>query len=106
MSAGINWYKADIRELLFVLNEQFGFAQVAGSGPYEGWGTEEAKAVLEECYRFSREVLGPLNSTADREGCRVEKGAVQTPKGFKEAWKQLWEAGFKTVGVSKDHGGQ
>jgi len=106
MSAGINHYKTDLREIFFTLFEQFGFGQVAGQAPFEAWGPDEAKAVLQETYRFSKEVLGPLNTTADREGCRVENGTVLTPKGFKEAWKLLWEQGFKTVGVAADHGGQ
>ena len=106
MSAGINHYKTDLREMFFTLFEQFGFAQVAGQAPFEAWGPDEAKAVLQETYRFSKEVLGPLNTTADREGCRVENGRVFTPKGFKDAWKLLWEQGFKTVGVATDHGGQ
>jgi alkylation response protein AidB-like acyl-CoA dehydrogenase len=106
MSAGINTYKTDLREIFFTLFEQFGFEQVAGTAPFEAWGPEEAKAVLQETYRFSKEVLGPLNATGDREGCRIENGTVITPKGFKDAWKKLYEQGFKTVGVSPDHGGQ
>ncbi len=106
MSAGINHYKTDLREIFFTLFEQFGLGQVAGQAPFEAWGPDEAKAVLQETYRFSREVLGPLNTTGDREGCRVENGSVLTPKGFKEAWKLLWEQGFKTVGVPMEHGGQ
>ena len=106
MSAGINHYKTDLREIFFTLFEQFGLDQVVGQAPFEAWGPDEAKAVIQETYRFSKEVLGPLNTSADREGCRVENGSVITPKGFKEAWKLLWEQGFKTVGVAADHGGQ
>jgi alkylation response protein AidB-like acyl-CoA dehydrogenase len=106
MSAGINNYKTDLREIFFTLFEQFGFGQVAGQAPFDAWGPDEAKAVLEETYRFSKDVLGPLNASADREGCRVENGTVLTPKGFKDAWKRLYEQGFKTVGVDPEHGGQ
>jgi len=106
MSAGINHYKTDLREIFFTLFEQFGFGQLVGQAPFEAWGPDEAKAVLEETYRFSKDVLGPLNASADREGCRVENGSVLTPKGFKDAWKRLYEQGFKTVGVSTEHGGQ
>ena len=106
MSAGVNTYKTDLREIFFTLFEQFGFGQVAGQGPYEAWGSDEARAVLQETYRFCKEVLGPLNTSGDREGCRLENGAVITPKGFKDAWKRLYEQGFKTVSVSPDHGGQ
>ncbi|MDP1919591.1 MAG: acyl-CoA dehydrogenase [Myxococcales bacterium] len=106
MSAGINRYKADLRELQFVLFEQFNFSDIAGKGPYEGWDQETAKTILQETYRFAREVLGPLNGSADREGCKVVDGSVITPKGFKEAWKQLFEAGLKQIAVPKEHGGQ
>ncbi len=62
--------------------------------------------VLEESYKFCCEVLGPLNSVGDRAGCRLEDGAVKTPPGFKAAWDKLYEAGWKTLSVSPDHGGQ
>lgn len=106
MSVGINRYKADLRELFFVLFEQFGFNEFAGKGPYEGWDEETAKQILTESYRIAREVLGPLNSVGDREGCKVVDGRVITPKGFKEAWKQLFEAGVKQIAVPKEFDGQ
>jgi hypothetical protein len=106
MSAGVNTYKTDLREFTFTLFEQFGLGQIVGQGPYEAWGADEARAALQQAYRFCKEVLGPLNSSGDREGCRLENGAVITPKGFKEAWKQLYEQGYKTVGASPEHGGQ
>ncbi|ADO73233.1 acyl-CoA dehydrogenase [Stigmatella aurantiaca] len=106
MSAGINHYKTDLREIFFTLFEQFGLSQVVGQAPFDAWGPEEAKAVLHETYRFSKDVLGPLNASGDREGCRVENGTVIAPSGFKDAWKKLYEQGFKTVGVSQEHGGQ
>ena len=106
MPAGLNWYKADPRELSFVLLEQFKLGELLGKAPYEAWGEEEAKAILEAAYRFAREVLGPLNAAGDREGCRIEGGQVKTPKGFQDAWKQLYENGFKSLGVDAEHGGQ
>ncbi|HXN41513.1 MAG TPA: acyl-CoA dehydrogenase family protein, partial [Myxococcaceae bacterium] len=106
MSNGINWYQADLRELKFVLLEQFRYGEIAGRAPFEAWGVEEATAVLEETYRFAREVLGPLNTSGDREGCRLEGGQVITPRGFKDAWLKLYETGFKTVSVRPEHGGQ
>ncbi|MEW5741809.1 MAG: acyl-CoA dehydrogenase [Myxococcota bacterium] len=106
MSVGINRYKADLRELFFVLFEQFGFSEYAGKGPYEGWDEATAKAILEESYRIAREVLGPLNGVGDREGCKLVDGRVKTPKGFQEAWKQLFEAGVKQIAVRKEFGGQ
>src|SRR6266851_2044882 len=106
MAARINWYKANLREMFFVLFEQFRFSELAGREPFAAWGEDEAKAVLQETYRFAKDVLGPLNSVGDREGCRLENGEVHTPSGFKDAWRQLYEAGFESVAISPEHGGQ
>ncbi len=106
MSAAINRYKADLREMFFVLFEQFGFGEVAGQGPYDGWDEETAKSILQETYRVAREVLGPTNAPGDREGCKLVNGSVMTPKVFHPAWQQLKEAGIKQVSVPKEFGGQ
>jgi hypothetical protein len=101
-----NRYKADLREMRFLLFEQFKLGEVLGQAPYESWGPDEVGMVLDESYKFACEVLGPLNAVGDREGCRVENGAVKTPHGFKEAWDKLYEAGWKALGVDTEHGGQ
>lgn len=101
----INRYKADLREMSFLLFEQFKLGELLGKAPYDGWGEEEVKTSLAECYRFAREVLGPLNVVGDIQGCKLEGGKVVTPQGFKEAWKKLYEAGWKAIGVSPEHGG-
>jgi alkylation response protein AidB-like acyl-CoA dehydrogenase len=101
----INRYKADLRELAFLLFEQFRLEEMLGKAPYEGWGPEECRTTLAECYRWVREVIGPLNSVADAEGCRVEDGHVVTPQGFREAWKSLYESGWKQLAVEAEWGG-
>jgi alkylation response protein AidB-like acyl-CoA dehydrogenase len=106
LAAALNWYRSDVRELSFLLLEQFKLEALLGQPPYEGWSAEEVKSVVQETYRFAKEVLGPLNASADRTGCRVVDGKVVTPEGFRDAWKQLYENGFKSLGVSKEHGGQ
>ncbi len=101
----INRYKADLRDFHFLLFEQFKIGELLGKGQFEAWGEDEVKSSLAECYRFVREVTGPLNATGDHEGCRVVDGRVLTPNGFKDAWKKLYEAGWKSIGVSMEHGG-
>ncbi len=101
-----NRYKADLREFQFLLFEQFPLEPLLGKAPFEAWGRDECTMVLEESYKFACEVLGPLNSVGDREGCRIENGRVRTPTGFKEAWAKLFEAGWKSVGLSTEFDGQ
>jgi alkylation response protein AidB-like acyl-CoA dehydrogenase len=101
----INRYKADLREFQFLLFEQFKLGELLGKAPYEAWGEEEVRSSLAECYRFAREVLGPLNVVGDIQGCKLENGHVVTPTGFKDAWKKLYEAGWKSIGVPPELGG-
>jgi alkylation response protein AidB-like acyl-CoA dehydrogenase len=101
----INRYKVDLRDFQFLLFEQFGLGKLLGEAPYEAWGEEEVRSSLAECYRFAREVLGPLNVVGDIQGCKLESGGVVTPTGFKDAWKRLYEAGWKAIAVAPEHGG-
>ena len=101
----INRYKADLREFNFLLFEQFKLGEILGSAPYAAWGEEEVKSSLGECYRFCKEVLGPLNVVGDLEGCKIVDGGVVTPTGFKNAWTKLYESGWKSIGVKEEFGG-
>jgi alkylation response protein AidB-like acyl-CoA dehydrogenase len=100
-----NKYKADLREWSFLLFEQFETDKLLGKAPFENWGKDEIVSSLSECYRFCREVTGPLNATGDAEGCHFENGKVTTPAGFKEAWEKLHAAGWKVIGVDPEFGG-
>jgi alkylation response protein AidB-like acyl-CoA dehydrogenase len=101
----INRYRADLREMQFLLFEQFNIEELLGKGAFEGWGADEVRSTLSEAYKFMREVVGPLNATGDAEGCKLENGQVKTPRGFKEAWRQLYDAGWKSIGVNPEFGG-
>src|SRR5690348_12945517 len=101
----INRYKADLREFNFLLFEQFRVNDVLGVAPFESWAEDTVRTSFEECYRWVREVVGPLNAIGDVEGTRIENGQVVTPKGFKEAWKKLYESGWRQIGTSPEFGG-
>lgn len=101
-----NQYKSNLRDLSFLLFEQFRLDEMLGKAPYANWGTDEVIAVLEEAYGWVQKHLGPYNRSGDDEGCRLENGQVRVPAGFKEAWKALFEAGWRTLAVDEAHGGQ
>jgi alkylation response protein AidB-like acyl-CoA dehydrogenase len=101
----INRYKADLREFNFLLFEQFKLDRLLGKQPFAAWGPEEVKTSLTECYRFVREVTGPLNAVGDAQGCTLTDGKVTTPDGFKAAWTKLYEAGWKSISVDAEYGG-
>ena len=106
MQPAQNRYRADLREIRFLLFEQFALEELLGKAPFEGWGKDDVSMVLDGAYKFACDVLGPLNSVGDREGCRIEDGRVKTPTGFKDAWDKLYEAGWKSVAVDPEYDGQ
>jgi alkylation response protein AidB-like acyl-CoA dehydrogenase len=106
MSQPINRYKADLRDIKFLLFEQFNMQELLGKAPYANWGQEEVETVVEEIYNWVQKNIGPYNSTGDAEGCRIENGNVKTPTGFKEAWKSLYDAGWRSLSVDEKFGGQ
>jgi alkylation response protein AidB-like acyl-CoA dehydrogenase len=101
-----NQYKSNLRDLSFLLFEQFKLDELLGKAPYGNWGKEEVATVLEEAYGWAQKYLGPYNRSGDDEGCRLDNGQVRVPAGFKEAWKALYEAGWRTLAVDEVHGGQ
>ena len=101
----INRYKIDVRELNFLLFEQFEIGELLGKAPFDAWGPDEIKSTLSECYRWTREVSGPINAVGDHQGCKLEDGKVTTPTGFKQAWKSLYEAGWKSISLDAEWGG-
>ena len=105
MEATQNWYRPDLRDIRFVLLEQLRLGRLLGKGKFEDWGEEEVVSVLNEAARYATEVAGPLNAVGDREGCRLEKGQEYTPSGFKEAYRRLYEGGFKSLSIAPEYGG-
>ncbi|MDH5670941.1 MAG: acyl-CoA dehydrogenase [Myxococcales bacterium] len=106
MAQAINRYKADLRELQFLLFEQFGLADLLEKPPFQEWGADEVKLVLDEVYRYACEVSGPLNRIGDEQGARLEDGSVRAPDGFADAWKKLYEAGWNQLSADPEYGGQ
>jgi acyl-CoA dehydrogenase len=52
-------------------------------------------------------VLTPLNRVGDAEGCtRQADSSVTTPKGFKEAYRQIVEGGWVGISAPSEFGGQ
>src|ERR1700733_1627516 len=101
-----NYYKANLRDLAFLVFEQFHLDDLLGKAPYANWGKDEVLAVFEEAYGWVQKYLGPINTSGDEKGCTLENGQVHVPPGFKEAWKALFEAGGRTLAIDKQHGGQ
>ncbi|MBN8511360.1 MAG: acyl-CoA dehydrogenase family protein [Burkholderiales bacterium] len=67
---------------------------------------DTARAVLAEAGRFASEVLAPINSAADLQGCRWRDGVVTTPAGYREAYAAYVQGGWPALSCRPDDGGQ
>jgi acyl-CoA dehydrogenase len=99
-------YQAPLKDMRFVLNHLAGLGEVAGLPGYEEATPDTVDAILEEASKFASEVLDPINFTGDQEGSIWKDGAVTTPKGFKEAYKQYVSGGWGALPFGPEHGGQ
>ena len=98
-------YTAPTKDLQFVLHEVLKVTQSDIPG-YDELDADFTAAILEEAGKISSEVLAPLNSVGDVEGCRLENGVVYTPTGFKAAFEQVKEGGWPGLDMPEQYGGQ
>ena len=99
-------YKAPIKDMLFVLKELAGLDKVAALPGCEDVSEDLVQQILEENGKFSSEVLAPLNQSGDQEGSVLKDGAVTTPKGFRDAYRQFVDGGWNSLPFDPEFGGQ
>jgi alkylation response protein AidB-like acyl-CoA dehydrogenase len=99
-------FAADLRDVKFVLFEQLQMEKLLATDRYKEFAREDLEMILDEGYKFAKEVLGPINSAMDREGCTFKDGKVTIPKAFHGAYKLFSEGGWGSLAHSKEFGGQ
>jgi alkylation response protein AidB-like acyl-CoA dehydrogenase len=99
-------YTAPLKDMKFVLKELAGLGEVAKLPGYQDATPDTVDAILEESGKFASEVLDPINYSGDQEGSVWKDGAVTTPKGFRQAYKQYVEAGWAALPFEPEWGGQ
>ena len=99
-------YIAPVNDMLFCMKELADLDAVARLPGFDEAGVDTARAVLEECARFSGEILAPLNREGDIHPSTWKDGVVTTTPGFKEAFRQFGEGGWQGLQHPADFGGQ
>ncbi len=99
-------YQAPVDDIVFALKTAAGLDDLLANGVYPGLDEDTIRAVIEEAGKFGAEVLAPLNWSGDREGSQLVNGAVRTPSGFRNAYRQYAEAGWSALPCPEAYGGQ
>ena len=99
-------YTAPIRDMMFDLEHLAGLESISGLPGFEDATPDTAAAVLEECGKFNRDVVAPLNRDGDLKPSTWADGKVTTTPGFKQAFRQFVEAGWQGLSHPADFGGQ
>ncbi len=98
-------YTPPVKDIQFVLHDLLKVSESKTPG-YDELDRDFTNAVLEEAGKIAANVLQPLNTVGDEQGCKLENGVVRTPEGFQDAWKQMAEGGWMGLDASPDYGGQ
>ena len=100
-------YKAPVEDVNFLFNDVFQIDRYDNLPGFTDASADVREAILGEAAKLAEEVLQPLNRVGDLEGCkRNADGSVTTPKGFKEAFKQVAEGGWLGLSAPTEYGGQ
>ena len=99
-------YIAPVKDMLFNMQHLAALDEIAQIPGFEEAGMETAQAVLEECARFTQDVMAPLNWEGDKNPSSWKEGMVTTTPGFKQAYKQYAEGGWQGLQHPSEFGGQ
>jgi len=99
-------YIAPVKDMLFNMQHLAALDEIAKIPGFEDAGMPTAQAVLEECARFTQDVLAPLNWEGDKNPSAWKNGVVSTTPGFKQAYKQYAEGGWQGLQHPSQFGGQ
>ncbi|MBP7700978.1 MAG: acyl-CoA dehydrogenase C-terminal domain-containing protein [Phenylobacterium sp.] len=100
-------YQPPVRDHLFLLRDVLEIEKYANLPGFADASMDVVSQIVEEAGRFTGEVLAPLNSVGDKQGCVWNPDhTVTTPAGFKQAYAQLVEGGWPALGAEPAYGGQ
>jgi alkylation response protein AidB-like acyl-CoA dehydrogenase len=100
-------YQPPVRDYRFIFQDLLQLERYANLPAFADAAPDVIEQILDEAARFTSEVLAPLNSVGDKQGCRWNPDfSVTTPAGFKDAYKQLVDGGWPGLGSDPAYGGQ
>jgi len=100
-------YQAPLRDIEFVIKEWLNAPAAWKSIPsFAELDEDTIEQILSSAGQFAAEMLAPINSPGDSEGCHYADGKVTTPKGYRDVYRSFVEAGWPSLACEPEFGGQ
>src|SRR5215217_5633390 len=101
-----NMYKAPVEDILFTLKHVAGLEAALAEGAFGDLGEDIVDAVMLEAGRFASDEIAPLAAIGDTQGAKLIDGAVRTPDGWRDLYRNWAAGGWNSLTAAEEFGGQ
>ena len=98
-------YKAPVKDIVFGYEVIDSYNVLNKISEFSDFSEDIVIPTMEECAKFSEEVLAPINAIGDQQGASIENGNVTMPVEFVDAYKKFIEAGWASISLPEEIGG-
>ena len=98
-------YKAPVKDILFAFDVLNSYEKLNNIVRFKDFNLDIAVPAIVECSKFAEEVLAPINADGDKHGAKFNKGVVNMPPGFIEAYEKFKSAGWASISLPLEIGG-
>ena len=98
-------YKAPVKDIVFGYEVIDSYNVLNKIAAFSDFSADIVVPTMEECAKFSEEVLAPINAIGDQQGATIDNGVVTMPEEFVNAYKKFSDAGWASISLPEDIGG-
>ena len=98
-------YKAPVKDIVFGYEVIDSYNVLNKIAAFSDFSADIVIPTMEECAKFSEEVLAPINAIGDQQGATIDNGLVTMPEEFVDAYKKFSDAGWASISLPEDIGG-
>ena len=98
-------YKAPVKDIVFGYEVIDSYNVLNKISAFSDFSEDIVVPTMEECAKFSEEVLAPINAIGDQQGATIQDGVVTMPEEFVDDYKKFSEAGWASISLPSEIGG-
>ena len=98
-------FKAPVKDIVFGYEVIDSYNILNKIAAFSDFSADVVIPTMEECAKFSEEVLAPINAIGDQQGATINNGIVTMPEEFVDAYKKFSDAGWASISLPEEIGG-